>query len=220
MNDIKSVKKEIEHIIGVLVSTCMSSNQNYPIIRNSGSQQKLEWGEITNLSIALKNFDYSIVYTEIDKNCDYTLKLIDGNIIQMMYTFENGELISHRLAMFPSPKLEVFQNQPDIYQNDEIYADIIERKIVPFPIRFDYDKNVVASSHLHPHSHVTLGQYKHCRIPAYGPISPSVFMEFVLENFYNTYFLESYVSIKKKKYCNNFSTIKEYEKQKLHFNLL
>ncbi len=219
MNNIISVKKEIDAIIRILIESSMSTYQNYPVIKNNGSQQRLEWGSIKNLSISLKNLDYYVIYSEIDKNNDYTIKLIDGNIIQMLYTFENNELVSHRLAMFPSPKLELYQSQPEIYENDEIYADIIGKKIVPFPIRFDYNKNDIVSTHSHPHSHVTLGQYTNCRIPAYGPISPRLFMQFILENFYNTYYLESYSLLGTKAQCSNIQTIKGDECRKIHFNI-
>lgn len=220
MNNIRSVKKEIDAIIRILIESSMSTFQNYPIIKKNGSQQKLEWSPITNLSISLKNLDYDVIYSEIDKNNDYTIKLIDGNIIQMLYAFENNELVSHRLAMFPSPKLELFQSQPEIYENDEIYADIIGKKIVPFPIRFDYDKDEIVSKYSHPHSHVTLGQYTNCRIPAYGPISPRLFMQFILENFYNTYYLESYSLLCSKAQCTNIQTIKGDECHKIHFNII
>lgn len=65
----------------------------------------------------------------------------------------------------------------------------------------------------------TLGQYKNCRIPAYGPISPNLFMQFVLENFYNTYYLKSYSLQKIKVQCSNMQTIKENERRKIHFNI-
>jgi hypothetical protein len=39
----------------------------------------------------------------------------DGAIIQMMYVFKNDSLERHRLTFFPSPNLEEFQNNPDIY---------------------------------------------------------------------------------------------------------
>lgn len=220
MNNIKSVKEEIEAIIRTLVESNMSVFQNYPIIKNKGRQKCLEWSSITNLSISLKNMDYNVIYSEIDKNNDYTIKLIDGNIIQMLYTFENNELLSHRLAMFPSPKLELFQSCSEIYENDEIYADIIKKNIVPFPIRFDYNKNDIVSMHSHPHSHVTLGQYTNCRIPAYGPISPLLFMQFILENFYNSYYLDLYSQKCPKAKCNNIRTIKDNEYYKIHFNIV
>ena len=55
MNNIKSVKEEIEAIIRTLVESNMSVFQNYPIIKNKGRQKCLEWSSITNLSISLKN---------------------------------------------------------------------------------------------------------------------------------------------------------------------
>lgn len=219
MNNIESVKNEIETIIRILIESGMSTYQNFPVIKNEGKKQKLEWGSVKNLSIALKNLDYNDIYSEIDRNSDYTIKLIDGNIIQMLYTFERKELISHRLAMFPSPELECYQSEPEIYDKDEIYADIINKKIVPFPIRFDYNKDDINSIHNHPNSHVTLGQYTNCRIPAYGPISPRLFMQFILENFYNTYYMNKYSLSRRKARCLNIHTIKGDECNKIHFNI-
>ena len=66
MNNIKSVKEEIEAIIRTLVESNMSVFQNYPIIKNKGRQKCLEWSSITNLSISLKNMDYNVIYSEID----------------------------------------------------------------------------------------------------------------------------------------------------------
>jgi len=97
--------------------------------------------------------------------------------------------------------------------------DIIEKKIVPFPLRFDYNREDVASTHSHPYSHVTLGQYTNCRIPAYGPISPRLFMQFVLENFYNTYYLASYSLQGTKEQCSNIQTITNDECRKIHFSI-
>ena len=74
--------------------------------------------------------------------------------------------------------------------------------------------------HSHPHSHVTLGQYTNCRIPAYGPISPLLFMQFILENFYNSYYLDSYSQKCPKAKCNNIRTIKDNEYYKIHFNIV
>lgn len=220
MDNINNVKKEIDSIIHVLVNNGMSVYQQYPIIKSyNGGIKKLEWNELTNLSISLKNMDYNVIYSEIDRNKDYTLKLIDGNIIQMLYTFKNDKLYSHRLAMFPSPDLEFFQNHPEVYENDEIYADIVERKVVSFPIRFDYCLEEVDSKYEHPYSHVSLGEYKNCRIPAYGPLSPMMFMDFVLENFYNTFFLEKYKDSKINNICKNIYTIRDKEKKKVHFNI-
>ena len=81
------------------------------------------------------------------------------------------------------------QNNPDIYIKDEIYADITSKGKVPFPIRFDYDaRSDVHVTLEHPKSHLTLGQYKNCRIPVAAPMTPLWFIDFVLRNFYHTAF--------------------------------
>ena len=113
-----------------------------------------------------------------------------------MYKFSDGALMGHRLAFFPAPDLEEFQNNPEIYRDDEVYADLVARNIVPFPIRFDYD--VRDDQHIgvaHPKSHLTFGQYKNCRIPVTAPLTPFRFVEFILRNFYHTAF---------ERYADNF----------------
>lgn len=35
-------------------------------------------------------------------------------------------------------------------------------------------------------SHLTIGQYKNCRIPVVRPLTPSQFITFILRNFYHT----------------------------------
>jgi hypothetical protein len=83
--------------------------------------------------------------------------------------------------------LEHFQNAPDIYLEDEIYADVTARNIVPFPVRFDYNSDPHRFEEIHhPYSHLTLGQYKNCRIPVCSPLTPIAFGGFVLRSFYNT----------------------------------
>lgn len=56
-----------------------------------------------------------------------------------------------------------------------------------FPLRlgFDSDDGRFEALH-HPKSHLTLGQFQHCRIPVSGPLTPVQFLGFILRNFYNT----------------------------------
>lgn len=37
-----------------------------------------------------------------------------------------------------------------------------------------------------PKSHLTIGQCKNCRIPIAIPLTPNIFMDFILRSFYNT----------------------------------
>ena len=141
------------------------------------------------MSIALKDRSYADIYQHMVELGAYNAKMLDGALIQMMYMFRNQQLQSHRLAFFPSPNLEEFQNNPDIYLADELYADIVAKNIVSFPIRFDYEASERMFRQLeHPKSHMTLGQYEHCRIPVTAPVTPYRFIEFIVRNFYHTGF--------------------------------
>lgn len=144
----------------------------------------------------------------------YNFKLIDGAIVQMMYTFNCNNLKSHRLAFFPYPRLEEYQNNPEIDDRDEIFADIIRKDIYPFPIRFDYNSNNTD----HPSSHLTLGQYLNCRIPVSAPLTPYLFMDFILRNFYNTIYkkLTQKINFKGKSFKETITT---NEKKLIHLKI-
>ncbi len=70
---------------------------------------------------------------------------------------------------------------------DDLFLEIIQRRIVPFPLRFDFDeRDGVHADVTHPKSHLTLGDVKGCRIPISAPLTPRWFVEFILRNFYQT----------------------------------
>jgi hypothetical protein len=115
--------------------------------------------------------------------------MLDGALITLRYRFSAGLVSEHSLSYFPSPDLEHFQNDPELYLSDEIYADVVARNIVPFPVRFDFNGDRRRFVEIdHPYSHLTLGQYQNCRIPVCSPVSPLTFGAFILRNFYNTAF--------------------------------
>lgn len=169
-----------------LIKVGLSDNQNFPTNQSIGKNKyQIAYSRMQDLSVVLKNIEYTQVYQELDKGKNYNIKMADGALIQMMYTYKNSQLSSHRLAFFPSPFLHEFQNEPEIYELDEIYADIIAKNILPVPIRFDYDPDNHQELD-HPKCHLTLGQFKNCRIPVCSPIMPNVFISFILRSFYNT----------------------------------
>ncbi len=175
------VLKQIRDITSQLTLVGMSDAFNFPYEKdgNIGISGK------PDLSISLRNIPYADTYNSLNNSKSYNIKMIDGALIQIFYSFENDSLVKHRLAFFPSPTLDDFQNNYEIYELDEIYADIIGKNIVTVPIRFDYDPgNFVVKEH--PKSHLTIGQYKNCRIPVNAPLSPNMFIDFILRNFYNT----------------------------------
>jgi hypothetical protein len=186
MSNANIVLQEIYSMTEKLISINLSVSQNYPSsISTSDYGVQITFSGASNLSVALKNIEYHEIYRQLDRSNNYNLKLIDGALIQLSYTFSSEKLVSHRLCFFPSPSFEPFQNEPEIYELDEIYADVIAKNILPVPIRFDFDPSNFCE-YDHPQSHLTLGQYKNCRIPVSSAISPSVFIVFILRSFYNT----------------------------------
>lgn len=185
----EEIYRQIENVTSQMVAVSLCDRQQFPSMKDIGGKWEISVKDASALSIALKNVSYHSVYTELDRAGTYNLKMIDGALIQMMYLFDCEGIISHRLAFFPSPELEHYENEPELYDADEIYADIIAKNIVPFPIRFDFDRDDDRHQEVdHPKSHLTLGQFKNCRIPVSAPLTPFVFIHFILRNFYNTAF--------------------------------
>ena len=178
-----TIKNQINKITSNLIAIGLSVEQNFPSVNN----ESVYISGNKDLSIALKNIPYQEIYSILEKDKNFNIKMIDGALIQLMYDFKGNELIKYRLAFFPSPNLEEFQNNSEIYETDALYADILDKNIVATPIRFDYDPNPKSFIPIdHPKSHLTIGQYKNCSIPIDVPISPNIFMDFILRNFYNT----------------------------------
>jgi len=210
-----TIKQQINTITSNLIRVGLSVEQNFPSVKDNSvyiSGNK-------DLSIALKNISYQEIYHELDKEKNYNIKMIDGALIQFMYTFDGDRLEKYRLAFFPSPTLEEFQNNSEIYETDEIYADIIDKNIVTTPIRFDFDPNNHISVE-HPKSHLTIGQYKNCRIPIVTPITPNIFMDFILRNFYNTAHNKFSDSLNFDKVILFDNCISDDEKKILHISII
>ena len=176
----------VEHLVEIGLSDDQCFAFRRPAVDNL---EEITFENSSIVSYAMRDIAYDEIYRRFVDGRAYNLKMLDGALIQMMYTFEGTALHSHRLAFFPAPHLEEFQNNPEIYLEDEIYADVVAKNIVPFPVRFDYDsRESVHQELLHPKSHLTLGQYEHCRIPVTAPLTPWRFLDFILRNFYNTAF--------------------------------
>jgi hypothetical protein len=141
-------------------------------------------GDLTTTAIALRDVAYEVVYEELNTNNAYHIKMPDGGLLIFQYLFAvDGVLVKHRLAFFPCPVLPTVEEAPSLYEQDELYGDILLNMLVRFPIRFDYDPKVHRDV-LHPMSHLTLGQFQNCRIPVSSPVMPNTFVMFLLRNFY------------------------------------
>lgn len=181
---------QINDLTQALVRLSLSNEQNFPTTHGKPNAAfEISVNTAAGMSVALKNVAYRDIYGELEKARCFNVKMLDGALVSLRYRFLAGVICEHSLSYFPSPDLEHFQNEPEIYLEDEIYADVVAKNIVPFPIRFDFsdDQKKFVDVH-HPYSHLTLGQYKNCRIPVCSPIGPITFGSFILRNFYNTVF--------------------------------
>jgi hypothetical protein len=128
---------------------------------------------------------YEEAFLELEQARAFNLRMVDGALIQMAYTFHKDEIASHRLAFFPAPSFRTYDEAREVYEDDELFGDIVGQYLVRFPLRFDFSADPDEHIELdHPKSHLTLGQYRNCRIPVTGPLTPVRFTNFIVRNFY------------------------------------
>ncbi|MGR5187607.1 DUF2290 domain-containing protein [Photobacterium damselae] len=220
MNSV-SVYKQLNEVITRLVITSLSVSENRPSIKEDGIYVNI--GNIKGISnsTALKNISYSDIYKDIFDHEGYHIKLVDGGLLIFQYQFEDygNKLRKHRLSYFPSPDLPLHDEYPLLYENDELFLDIVKTNLVRFPIRFDFDPDN-QKDEVHPASHVSFGQYENCRIPVSMPVTPRKFILFILRNFYHkAYIKHKNVFDKKMAPVTPHHTLTHKEKQIGHFIL-
>ena len=190
-----SAKMQIDRILYFLIEAGLADDQNFPFLDDTHRPVlRVSFPGADHISSAMRDRPYEQIYRDLAESRAYNIKMLDGALVQMTYQFVHHELLNHRLAFFPSPSLREFQNDPEGYLYDELYADIVAESIVHVPMRFDYDSSEELHKVLtHPKSHFTIGQYQNCRIPVSSPLTPLQFIDFILRNFYHTAF-ESYTN--------------------------
>lgn len=195
---------QINELVGYLVYIGLADDQRFAFQKTvDGNLRQVTFEGSEHVQLALKNFSYDEIYQHLVQERAYNVKMLDGALIQMMYAFAGRTLQRHRLAFFSAPHLENFQSDPEIYLEDERYADVVAKNIVPFPLRFDYGVPEADQEWVHPKSHLTLGQYKNCRIPVTAPMAPFWFIDFILRNFYHTAFAQ--YAERLPRYSNDFA---------------
>ena len=208
-------KRDLDALLSYLIERGIVDDQNFSIVRDLPDQRwEVTFTNANHVSMAMREADYADIHRELTEKRSYNAKLIDGTLLQLQYLFEEKQLVKHRLVFLPSPSLRPFQDDPAVYLRDELYLEIISRRIVPFPLRFDFDENS-AQDVTHPACHLTLGDVKGCRIPVSAPLTPRWFLEFILRNFYST---DSYdLTSKLPSHCYHFNrTITTGEKDLIH----
>ncbi|QIH39124.1 DUF2290 domain-containing protein [Flavobacterium sp. Sr18] len=184
-NPVKEYYKSIYHITDKLIKEGFAVSFNYP----SQTYNSVSWSGNKNLTHVLKGQPYKDVYYECLNNMQYNIKLLDHALIQLFYKFDGSSIVSYRLAYLPHPEFENLQQNPDDYEDvhygNTLFSEMSDKMIITTPMRFEYDADVKKYVEFdHPKSHLTLGNYKDCRIAINKPISPNKFILFILRSFY------------------------------------
>ena len=181
----QDIYNQFTELTSALIESGLCDAQNFPsIVSRPHNITEIGISE-KDYSVFLKSITYAEMYQAALEKRLYNIKMIDGALLTLLYRFSHNEIVAHRLSYFPAPDLIAFQNEPELYEADELYADILERQIVTVPIRFDFDTEAGCPL-THPVSHLTLGQYKNCRIPVSSALTPYQFILFVATNFYHS----------------------------------
>ena len=153
--DVRLIKEDLDGIIGCLIEQGLIDDSNFSVLRPKGSDWEVTFTGAEYISIGYNDLGYEEIYSELLEKRSYNARLIDGGLLQIMYRFQGEKLLQHRLAFLPSPTLRSFQEDPDLYFRDELFMEIVRRRITPFPLRFDYDdRDNVHNDIAHPRSHL------------------------------------------------------------------
>lgn len=212
----KTIYDQITRMTIDLIESGLCDMQNFPsMTEHPGNVTEIGITDSDN-SVFLKSIPYAEMYQEVMKRKAYNIKMIDGALLTLSYRFNSGKIIAHRLSYFPAPDLIAFQSETELYIEDEVYADILDKRIVTVPLRFDFDNNPSTySPGEHPISHLTLGQYENCRIPVSSALTPYHFIAFVIANFYHTASSRCNIHVYKDKFSDS---IFPQEREFLHVN--
>lgn len=210
------IEAQIREVLSRLIRAGLSAQQFNPS-RQMLTGGRISIGDLPMSTYALKDVYYQMIYEDLDRSLAFHSKFVDGGLMAFQYTIDkNGAVLKHRLTYFPSMVLPTVEEAPLLYENDELFADIMVQRLVRFPIRFDFAPEQYVDID-HPQCHLTLGQFDGCRIPVTGPVSPYVFAMFLLRNFYRrSYVRNKNIFEKKIKGVRLESTISELEKKIAH----
>lgn len=223
------VNRQINKILTFLSENGISISQNFTSC--NVKTHTITWDNFQNLTFTLKDLSYEDIYKTCKERGDYNFLLIDKAFIQMKYDFDNrgNSIIGHVLGYYPNvlEKLEkeINEEYQEELQNDSkgitdndnsLFKRILERKVTPFPIRFDYSQT--HNEIIHPKVHLTLGNYLDCRIPVARPIMPYQFVSFILRNFYFDLFQKFNISSELINDIRFNEEITEKEKELFHIN--
>lgn len=166
-------------------------------------------------SVSNKLFDTALssteLYTALHDEGQYNIEFKDGSLLLFQCTIEGRSVVKQRIV-FLKPFRGYEQEESGDYEGWEAYqTDDLRHDKLSFPIliRVDFDANEKKGDH--PLCHITLSNITDCRIPARANIDIGLFVEFILQQFFNI----NNISLPK---MNSEDTIRENEKAYIHIN--
>lgn len=109
------IQTQINKLISYLVEAGLADDQKFALWRSARAEVvRITFEGAEHTSVALRDRGYDEIYLGLVKQRAYNVRMLDGALIQMMYEFTGADLQRHRLAFFPAPNLEKFQNDPEI----------------------------------------------------------------------------------------------------------
>lgn len=191
--------KQIRNITNELLKNSLINEYN--MCSFNQKTKSISWSaeDPLDISFVLKDSDYEDIYKTCLQKEAYSFTFIDGSLIQLMYRLDkrSKNIIAHRLAYLPNPNAEIYSNNEDFdktyYDSLDMFSEFIDKSSIPIPVRFDFDNDeALYIEGTHTYSHLTLGNYKNCRIPVSTPMTPYIFMDFILKNFYHNKYINFY----------------------------
>src|SRR5688572_29738243 len=123
------VQAQFRDVYSRMISTGLSIKQFFPSEKLLSSGWR-SIGDLHTTAIALKDVAYQLVYEELDRHDAYHIKMPDGGLLLFQYTFtQSDQLAKHRLAYFPCSILPTVDEAPHLYENDELYGDILLNRL-------------------------------------------------------------------------------------------
>lgn len=182
----RRTREQINTLIEYLVEVGLSDDQQFAFERGNATVE-VTFENASYVTEALSGQPYENIYGLFKKQRVFNVRLLDGALVQMQYLFSGSNITKHRLAFLPSPHLVQYEREPTLYDMEHTFAEIVGRRVIAIPMRFDFDADDLRHTELnHPKSHLTLGEYSQCRIPVSSPLTPHCFIEFLLKHFYRT----------------------------------
>ena len=98
MLNAKKIYSQIQTLTEEMIKTSLCDKQNFPFIKDCSKEiQEVTVNTYSNHmgDIVFRSIPYKEMYSRLDKERMYNLKMLDGALIQMQYLFRKDKIESH-----------------------------------------------------------------------------------------------------------------------------